>query len=144
LWVTWLAMNSVFQGPLYWLPAILQDAGATSSLQLTALVGYAMLPASLASVLVIDRSGRRPLMISALVLAVLGALLAALASAALLIVLGGCALSAGAIAAWPVALAWAGELYPTHLRGTAAGWAAGASRIGSSSAPLIIGQLLDT
>ena len=50
--------------------------------------------------------------------------------------------AAGAIAAWPVALAWASELYPTQIRGTAAGWAAGISRLGSISAPLVIGQLL--
>ena len=51
-------------------------------------------------------------------------------------------LSAGALAAWPVALAWASEQYPTHLRGTAAGWAAGRARLGSTTAPLVIGQLL--
>jgi putative MFS transporter len=143
LWATWMAMNSIFQGPIYWLPVIFQGAGADNPLQYTALVGYAMLPASIVSVMMIDSSGRRPLMIGALGLAAVGALLAAVADAPGLILIGGAALSAGALAAWPVALAWAGELYPTHLRGTAAGWASGASRIGSSSAPLIIGVILD-
>ena len=142
LWMTWLAINSIFQGPLYWMPVILEDTGASNPLELTAFVGYAMLPACLVAVFMIDRSGRRPLMIASLVLAALGALVAALGVSPLVIVVGAAALSAGGIAAWPVALAWAGEQYPTHLRGTAAGWAAGASRIGSSSAPLIIGTML--
>jgi putative MFS transporter len=142
LWTTWMAMNAVFQGPIYWLPVLLEGVGASNPLQLSAYVGYAMLPASFVAVLVIDRSGRRPLMIGSLSLAVFGALLAALSSSPLLIVLGGCALSAGALAAWPVALAWSSEQYPTHLRGTAAGWAAGVSRLGSTTAPLVVGQLL--
>jgi putative MFS transporter len=142
LWMTWLAMNSIFQGPVYWMPVILQDAGASNPLELTAFVGYAMLPASLVAVFMIDRSGRRPLMIASLVLAACGALVAALGASPLVIALGGAALSAGGLAAWPVALAWAGELYPTHLRGTAAGWAAGVSRTGSIAAPLVIGLLL--
>jgi MFS transporter, putative metabolite:H+ symporter len=142
LWTTWMAMNAVFQGPIYMLPVILQDVGASNPLQLSALVGYAMLPAGFAAVFFIDRSGRRPLMIGALSLAALGALLAAISDVSSVIVLGGCALSAGALAAWPVALAWASEQYPTHLRGTAAGWAAGVSRTGSIAAPLVIGLLL--
>jgi putative MFS transporter len=142
LWTTWMTMNAVFSGPVYMLPVLLELIGAPNPLQLSAYVGYAMIPASLASVFWIDRSGRRPLMIVSLFVAALGALAVALGGSPLVVVLGGAALSAGALAAWPVALAWASEQYPTYLRGTAAGWAAGWSRIGSISAPLIIGQML--
>jgi putative MFS transporter len=58
------------------------------------------------------------------------------------VVAGGALLSGGALAAWPVALAWASELYPTAIRGSAAGWAAGVSRLGSIAAPLVLGNLL--
>jgi putative MFS transporter len=101
-----------------------------------------MAPASLVSVFAIDRSGRRPLMAGSLLLAGLGALTVALGSTPTVVVLGGAVLAAGALAAWPVALAWASELYPTSIRGTAAGWAAGFSRLGSITAPLVVGQLL--
>src|SRR5436190_986367 len=117
-------MNADFKGPIYWLPVLLENVDARNPLRLSAYVGYAMLPAGIVAVLVIDRSGRRPLMIGSLSLAAAGALLSALSPSPLMIVLGGCALSAGALAAWPVALAWSSEQYPTHLRGTAAGWAA--------------------
>jgi MFS transporter, putative metabolite:H+ symporter len=142
LWTTWAAMNAVFSGPVYMLPVVLEGMGAENPLQLSALVGYAMIPAAFVSVIAIDRSGRRPLMIASLLLAAFGALGVALGITPWMVVLGGAALSAGALAAWPVALAWASEQYPTHLRGAAAGWAAGVSRIGSTSAPLIIGSLL--
>ena len=142
LWTTWMAMNAVFSGPVYMLPVVLEGMGAPNPLQLSAFVGYAMIPAGFVSVFAIDRTGRRPLMIASLLLAAFGALGVSLGWTPLLVVLGGAALSAGALAAWPVALAWASEQYPTHLRGAAAGWAAGVSRIGSTSAPLIIGQLL--
>jgi len=142
LWATWTTMNAVFSGPIYMLPVVLEGIGAANPLQLSAYVGYAMVPGAFLSVLAIDRSGRRPLMAGSLLLAGAGALVVALGSTALGVTAGGAVLAAGAIAAWPVALAWASELYPTHLRGTAAGWAAGVSRLGSITAPLIIGQLL--
>jgi MFS transporter, putative metabolite:H+ symporter len=142
LWATWMTMNAIFSGPIYMLPVVLEGIGAANPLQLSAYVGYAMVPASVISVIAIDSSGRRPLMIGSLLLAGAGALVVALGGSALGVVVGGAVLGAGAIAAWPVALAWASELYPTHLRGTAAGWAAGVSRLGSISAPLVIGQLL--
>lgn len=142
LWATWMTMNAIFSGPIYMLPVVLEGIGAANPLQLSAYVGYAMVPAGFVSVIAIDRSGRRPLMVGSLLLAGLGALGVALGSSPTAVVLGGAVLAAGALAAWPVALAWASELYPTHVRGTAAGWAAGVSRLGSVSAPLLIGQLL--
>jgi putative MFS transporter len=142
LWTTWMAMNAIFSGPIYMLPVVLETLGVQHPLELSAYVGYAMVPASLVAVVAIDRSGRRPLMIGSLLLAALGALGVALGTTPPVVVSCGALLAAGALAAWPVALAWASEQYPTHLRGTAAGWAAGVSRIGSVVAPLIIGQLL--
>ena len=141
-WTTWGAMNAVFSGPIYMLPVVLESLGAMQPLQLSAFVGYAMIPASLVSVFAIDRSGRRPLMIGSLGLAGLGALVVAFGPTPLVVVIGGAVLAAGALAAWPVALAWASEQYPTTIRGTAAGWAAGVSRLGSIAAPLVLGQLL--
>ncbi|MCC6176580.1 MAG: MFS transporter [Chloroflexi bacterium] len=142
LWTTWMAMNTVFAGPINWMPVLLAGVGAENPLRLSALVGYAMLPGAFVSVVTIDRSGRRPLMMLSLAVAGFGAAIAALGRDPLWLVLGGCALSAGALAAWPVALAWSSEQYPTNLRGTAAGWAAAASRIGSVSAPIAIGVLI--
>jgi putative MFS transporter len=142
LWTTWGAMNAVFSGPIYMLPVVLESLGAAQPLQLSAFVGYAMIPASFASVFAIDRSGRRPLMLMSLGLAGLGALVVAFGPTPLVVTVGGAILAGGALAAWPVALAWASEQDPTSIRGTAAGWAAGVSRLGSISAPLVLGQLL--
>jgi MFS transporter, putative metabolite:H+ symporter len=142
LWATWMTMNAVFSGPIYLLPVVLEGIGVPNPLQLSAYVGYAMVPASIISVAAIDRSGRRPLMIGSLLLAALGALGVSLGETSTTVMVGAAVLAGGTLAAWPVALAWASELYPTQLRGTAAGWAAGVSRLGSIVAPLIIGQLL--
>jgi putative MFS transporter len=142
LWTTWSAMNAVFSGPVYMMPVVLESLGAGDPLRLSAYVGYAMLPASLISVVAIDRSGRRPLMMASLGLAGMGGLIVAFGPTPPLVVVGGALLAGGALAAWPVALAWASELYPTSIRGAAAGWAAGVSRLGSITAPLVLGSLL--
>jgi MFS family permease len=75
-------------------------------------------------------------------LAGIGGLIVAFGPTSLVVVIGGCLLAGGALSAWPVALAWASEQYPTNIRGAAAGWAAGVSRLGSIAAPLVLGQLL--
>jgi len=142
LWTTWTAMNAAFSGPIVWLPVVLSNAGAAQPLQLSAFAGYAMLPGGLLALAMIDRVGRRPLMLGSLGVAAAGGLLLALARDPWALTVGGAALAGGALAAWPVALAWSAEQYPTRLRGTAAGWASGVSRLGSISAPVLIGSTI--
>ncbi|MDP8922249.1 MAG: MFS transporter, partial [Chloroflexota bacterium] len=142
LWTTWTAMNAAFSGPIVWLPFVLQSSGAAQPLQLSAFAGYAMLPGGVLALLLIDRFGRRPLMLGSLGVAAAGALLMALSRDPLAITAGGAALAGGALAAWPVALGWSSEQYPTRLRGRAAGWASGVARLGSIGAPAFIGSLL--
>lgn len=142
LWTTWTAMNAAFAGPIVWLPFVLQNNGATQPLQLSAFAGYAMLPGGLLALFLIDRFGRRPLMLASLGIAAAGGLLMALSRDPVLITIGGAALAGGALAAWPVALGWSSEQYPTRLRGTAAGWASGVARLGSIGAPVLIGRVI--
>ena len=142
LWTTWTAMNAAFSGPIVWLPFVLQNSGAAQPLQFSAFAGYAMLPGGILALLLIDRFGRRPLMLASLGVAAAGGLTMALARDPLLITVGGAALAGGALAAWPVALGWSAEQYPTRLRGTASGWASGVARLGSIGAPAFIGSVI--
>lgn len=142
LWVVWAALNAMITGPVYMMPTVLEQAGASEPLQLSAYAGYAMFPAALLAILLIDRYGRCPLTIASFLLVGVGVLGMALGRTPLVTAMGGAAVAAGSLAAWPVVLAWSGELYPTSLRGTAAGWGAGVARVGSMAAPYGLGQIL--
>ena len=142
LWTAWAAMMAAFAGPVLWLPVLMQGLGSTAALQMSALVGFSMLPASLASVAFIDRSGRKPLMLASLGAATIGAFAVALGKDAAVVVVGAIGVAGGTLAAWPVVLSWASEQFPTRMRASASGWAAGAARLGSVGAPALVGLLL--
>ncbi len=59
-------------------------------------------------------------------------------------VLGGVGLAGGVLAAWPVILSYAAELYPTRIRATATGWASAAGRTAAILAPALLGILMST
>ena len=144
LWLTWFVMVACFNGPVIWLPAILSSAGGSPALaaRTSLIIALFMLPASVLSVVLIDRAGRRPLLMASLQVAALGALGLALAGAEPAIILSGGALAGGVLAAWPIVLGYTAELYPTRVRGTAAGAAGAFSRSGGVVSPLLLGALL--
>jgi putative MFS transporter len=146
LWATWLIMLASFNGPIILLPSMLTAAGASEELaaRTSLIAALFMLPTLVLSLFVIDRVGRRPLMVASLLIAMLGSFGLALLGSPIWIVLSSGALAAGVLGAWPTILGYSAELYPTRLRATAAGWAGAVSRLGGVGAPLIIGALLQS
>lgn len=142
LWTAWAAMMAAMAGPVIWLPILLEDLGRSTALQVGVLVGFSMLPASLVAVAFIDRVGRRPLMLVSLGAAASGAAMVAVGEGPVPIVAGAMAVAGGTLAAWPVVLGWASELYPTRLRASASGWAAGVARLGNVAGSASVGLLL--
>jgi putative MFS transporter len=144
LWTVWFTMIGAFQGPVIWLPAILQASGARYPAAASVLMALMMLPTTMATTLTLDRFGRKPVIVAALGLAAAGAVAIAFAHTEAVIVLGGGALAGGVLAAWPVILAYAAELHPTRIRATATGWASAAGRAAGIAAPLLLAVLMRT
>ncbi len=144
LWTVWFAMIAAYQGPVVWLPAMMAAAGIPNAAGVSFVVVAAALPVTVASTLLLDRVGRKPVMITALSLAAAGAAAVAGARDTLTFVLGGVGLAGGVLAAWPVILSYAAELYPTRIRATAIGWASAAGRAASILAPALLGILMST
>lgn len=144
LWSVWFVMIGVYNGPIVWLPALMAAAGFARAAEASFLVALAMLPTTIASTLLLDRVGRKPVMIVALAMAAAGAAGIAAAHTELVFILGGAGLAGGVLAAWPVILSYAAELYPTRIRATATGWASAAGRTAAVLAPAMLGLLMAT
>ena len=144
LWTVWFVMIGAFQGPIIWIPAMLQAAGAWRPAEASVLVALMMLPATVATTFTLDRFGRKPVLIAALGVAALGAVVVAVAPTEAAFVLGGGALAGGVLASWPVILAYSAEMYPTRIRATATGWGSAAGRGAGIVAPLLLAALMRT
>ncbi len=144
LWTVWFTMIGAFQGPIIWIPAMLEAAGARHPAVASVLVALMMLPTTLAVTFTLDRFGRKPVLAAALGFAALGAVVVAIARTEAAFVIGGGALAGGVLAAWPVILAYATELHPTRIRATATGWASAAGRGAGIVTPLMLAGLMRT
>ena len=102
----------------------------------------AVRPRYAVSAVLIERWGRRPTLATMLVGSAVSAAAFGLAGSVPQILAAGCALSFFNLGAWGALYAVTPEIYPTSMRGTGAGSAAGFGRIASIAAPLSVPVLL--
>jgi putative MFS transporter len=144
LWIVWFGINFAYYGAFIWIPTLLISRGfpLVRSFEFTLLITLAQLPGYAVSAYLIERWGRRPTLATFLAGSAVSALLFAAATTPTTIVLAGSLLSFFNLGAWGALYAATPEVYPTTLRGTGAGWAAGFGRIASILAPLSVPPLL--
>ena len=145
LWAVWFLVNFSYYGAFIWLPTLLYASGFSlvRSFGYTLLITLAQLPGYAASAVLVERWGRRRTLGTFLVGSAVAAALFAGADGTASILLAGMLLSFFNLGAWGALYAVTPELYPTRLRGTGAGWAAGVGRIASVLAPLSVPLLRD-
>jgi MFS transporter, putative metabolite:H+ symporter len=144
IWVVWFVMISAYNGPVVWLPAVLSAAGFPNPARVALFVSIVMAIPVVAATLLIDRVGRKPVIITGLALGAVGAVGVGAAADEAGLVIAAIALAGGVLAAWPVILSYAAELYPTRIRATAIGWASAAGRIGGIVSPALLGVLMSS
>jgi putative MFS transporter len=142
-WVVWFAVNFAYYGAFIWLPTILVAAGfpLVRSFGYTLIITLAQLPGYAAAAVLVERWGRRPTLATFLVGSSVAAAMFANSGSAGSVLVAGMLLSFFNLGAWGALYAVTPELYPTRLRGTGAGWAAGVGRIASVIAPLTVPPL---
>ncbi|MGY1636149.1 MFS transporter [Geodermatophilus sp. SYSU D00742] len=145
LWTVWFGINFAYYGAFIWLPTLLVASGFSlvRSFGFTLLITLAQLPGYAAAAVLIERWGRRPTLVVFLLGSAAGAGLFALADGDTAVLVTGMVLSFFNLGAWGAVYAVTPEVYPTALRGTGAGAAAGFGRIASIAAPLCVPPLLD-
>lgn len=144
LWLVWLCVNFSYYGAFIWIPSILVDAGfdLVRSFGFTLIITLAQLPGYAVAAWLIEVWGRRATLSVFLVGSAASAVLFGTAGTEATIIGAGMALSFFNLGAWGALYAITPETYPTSLRGTGTGWAAGVGRIASIVAPLSVPLLL--
>ena len=145
LWTVWFSINFAYYGAFIWLPTLLVASGLSlvQSFGYTLVITLAQLPGYAVAAFLIERWGRRPTLAVFTVGSAAGAGLFAAADGETAVLLTGMVLSFFNLGAWGALYAVTPEVYPTALRATGAGAAAGFGRIASIAAPLCVPPMLD-
>lgn len=144
LWTVWFLVNFAYYGAFIWIPSILVSEGHSlvQSFGFTLIMTLAQLPGYALAAFLIEKWGRRPTLATLLVGSALSAVFFGLASSDLWIIVAGCMLSFFNLGAWGALYALTPEVYPTALRGSGAGAAAGFGRLASILAPFVVTAIL--
>jgi len=144
LWAVWFLVNFAYYGAFIWIPSILaaDGYGLVKSFGFTLIITLAQLPGYAVSAWLIEVWGRRATLAAFLAGSAVAAVLFGTATSEAAVIGFGMALSFCNLGAWGALYAVTPELYPTRIRGTGAGWAAGVGRIASILAPLVVPGLL--
>lgn len=140
LWAVWFCVNFSYYGAFIWIPSILFDQGfdLVKSFGFTLVITLAQLPGYAVAAWLIEVWGRRATLATFLVGSAAAAVCFGMAAAEWQIIAAGMALSFFNLGAWGALYAVSPEIYPTAIRGTGTGAAAGAGRIASILAPLFV------
>ena len=144
LWIVWFCVNFAYYGAFIWIPTILFSQGydLVKSFGFTLIITLAQLPGYAVAAWLIEVWGRRVTLSVFLAGSAVAAVLFGTASTEGAIIAAGMALSFFNLGAWGALYAVTPEMYPTSLRATGSGWAAGVGRIASIVAPLTVPALL--
>ena len=144
IWLVWFCVNFSYYGAFIWLPSLLfaQGYDLVKSFGYTLIITLAQLPGYAAAAFLVEAWGRRPTLATFLVGSGISAALFGLADGPGQIIAAGMALSFFNLGAWGALYAVTPEIYPTTMRGSGAGAAAGFGRIASILAPLSVPVIL--
>lgn len=141
LWVLWSGINFGYYGFVLWTPTLLLGKGLSlvRGFQFTLIMSIAQLPGYYSSAYLIERIGRKAVLVVYLVGTALSAYLFGQAKSVTAVLSFGCLLYLFSLGAWGAVYAYTPEVYPTAARGSGVGWAAAVGRIGAIAAPYIVG-----
>ncbi|MGY5765221.1 MFS transporter [Brachybacterium sp. DNPG3] len=146
LWAVWFCINLSYYGAFIWIPTLLIDRGfsLTTSFSFTLIITLAQLPGYAVAAWLIEVLGRRWTLTVFLAGSAVAAVLYGMADSEAAIIAAGCMLSFFNLGAWGALYAIGPELYPTAVRGTGTGAAAGFGRLASLIAPFMVPVLVAT
>lgn len=144
LWIVWFTVVFSYYGMFLWLPSVMMMNGFTmiQSFGYVLIMTLAQLPGYFTAAWLIERMGRKFVLVVFLSGTALSALVFGNADSTAVLITAGMFLSFFNLGAWGALYAYTPEQYPTIIRATGAGMAAAAGRIGGVLGPLLVGWMV--
>jgi putative MFS transporter len=144
LWVLWFCVVFSYYGMFLWLPSVvgLKGFGLMKSFEYVLIMTLAQLPGYFTAAWLIDRLGRKFVLITYLLGTALAAYFFGSAGTVAQLLTAGMLLSFFNLGAWGALYAYTPEQYPDAIRATGAGAAAAMGRVGGILGPLMVGYLV--
>ncbi|HDF2328252.1 major facilitator transporter [Morganella morganii] len=144
LWILWFCVVFSYYGIFLWLPgvAILKGFSLIKSFQYVLIMTLAQLPGYFSAAWLIERYGRKFVLVTYLAGTAISAYGFSCAETATALVISGMLLSFFNLGAWGALYAYTPEQYPDSVRATGAGTATAIGRIGGILGPLLAGYLI--
>jgi putative MFS transporter len=144
LWILWFCIVFSYYGMFLWLPSVMVMKGFSliKSFEYVLIMTLAQLPGYFSAAWLIERAGRKFVLIVYLTGTAVSAYFFGNAESLPLLLASGIFLSFFNLGAWGGLYAYTPEQYPTSIRGTGAGMAASFGRIGGILGPLLVGYLI--
>lgn len=145
LWILWLGINFGYYGFVLWTPTLLVGKGFSlvKGFQFILIMSIAQLPGYYSASYLIEKIGRKPVLVVYLIGTALSSYLFGQATSVTTVLVFGCLLYFFSLGAWGAVYAYTPEVYPTSVRGSGVGWAAAIGRIGAIAAPYIVGLVYE-
>ncbi|MET1177743.1 MFS transporter [Peribacillus simplex] len=144
LWILWFCVVFSYYGMFLWLPSVMVLKGFSmiQSFEYVLIMTLAQLPGYFSAAWLIEKMGRKFVLITYLIGTAVSAFFFGSSEGLALLIVSGMFLSFFNLGAWGALYAYTPEQYPTAVRGTGAGLAAGIGRIGGVLGPLLVGYLV--
>ncbi|MDP1510857.1 MFS transporter [Paenibacillus sp. CMAA1739] len=144
LWILWFTVVFSYYGMFLWLPSIMFMKGfeLVKSFEYVLIMTLAQLPGYFTAAYLIEKLGRKFVLIIYLLLTAVSAIWFGSSETAGMLLAAGICLSFFNLGAWGAMYAYTPELYPTAARSTGVGMAAAFGRIGGVIGPFVVGILV--
>ncbi|MGE7876779.1 MFS transporter [Peribacillus muralis] len=144
LWILWFCVVFSYYGMFLWLPSVMVLKGFSmiQSFEYVLIMTLAQLPGYFSAAWLIEKVGRKFVLITYLIGTAISAYFFGSADELALLIVSGMLLSFFNLGAWGALYAYTPEQYPTAVRGTGTGLAAGIGRIGGVIGPLLVGYMV--
>ena len=144
VWVLWFTALLGFYGLNTWMSSLLVSKGfsVVKSSSYLIMIALPSIPGYLTAAYLVEKLGRKPMMVSYLLLAGLGCYLYGSAETYNGLIATGCFMQFFMFGMWSLLYTYPAEIYPSRARATGCGFASSLGRFGALTGPYLVGVIL--